>query len=169
MMLLDVAPPDFEVVDAWSPVADGPFGVMGCHRPAHVRHVYAGADALAVDEVVLGDLGVEDPRLAPIVRRAHHWFGLPLLAPRRRRRSAALALVVARARTHRHHSAILGAASYPVYMYLSNHGELFVPAMDTVAFPPTRTRGSRNARCAVDLATSLRAPASITMTPCAPS
>ena len=29
---------------AWSPVADGPFGVMGCHRPADVRHLYAGAD-----------------------------------------------------------------------------------------------------------------------------
>ena len=33
MMLLDVAPPDFAVVDAWAPVADGPFGVMGCRRP----------------------------------------------------------------------------------------------------------------------------------------
>ena len=140
MMLLDVAPPDFEVVDAWAPVADGPFGVMGCHRPAYVRHVYAGADALAVDEVVLGDLGVEDPRLAPIVRRAHHWFGLPLRAPivdgdRPRLYSSfrgAHASAPLRA---------LGAASYPVYMYLSNHGELFVPAMDTVAFPPTRPAG----------------------------
>ena len=34
MMVLDVAPPDFSVVDGWEPVADGPFGVMGCHRPA---------------------------------------------------------------------------------------------------------------------------------------
>ena len=76
MMLLDVAPPDFAVVDVWAPVADGPFGVMGCHRPAAVRHLYAGADALAVDEVVLEDLGIDDPRRAPIVRRAHHWFGL---------------------------------------------------------------------------------------------
>ena len=61
MMLLDVAPPDFAVVDVWAPVADGPFGVMGCHRPATVRHLYAGADALAVDEVVLDDLGIDDP------------------------------------------------------------------------------------------------------------
>ena len=76
MMLLDVAPPDFGIVDVWAPVADGPFGVMGCHRPAAVRHLYAGADALAVDEVVIEDLGVDDPRRAPIVRRAHHWFGL---------------------------------------------------------------------------------------------
>ncbi len=54
MMLLDVAAPDFAVVDAWAPVADGPFGVMGCHRPAMIRHIYAGADALAVDEVGAG-------------------------------------------------------------------------------------------------------------------
>ena len=81
MMLLDVAPPDFAIVDAWAPVADGPFGVMGCRRPAQVRHLYAGADALAVDEVVLADLGIGDPRRAPIVRRAHHWFGLPLSTP----------------------------------------------------------------------------------------
>jgi hypothetical protein len=76
-----VAPPDFAVVDAWAPVADGPFGVMGCDRPAQIRHVYAGADALAVDEAVLADLGIEDARRAPIVRRAHHWFGLPVHVP----------------------------------------------------------------------------------------
>ena len=76
MMVLDVAPPDFSVVDGWEPVADGPFGVMGCHRPAQVRYMYAGADALSVDEVVLGDLGVTDPRQAPVLRMAYHWFGL---------------------------------------------------------------------------------------------
>ena len=62
MMLLDVAPPDFSIVDAWDPVADGVFGVMGCSHPARVRALYAGVDALAVDEVVLGDLGLADPR-----------------------------------------------------------------------------------------------------------
>jgi len=76
MMLLDVAPPHFAVVDAWAPVADGPFGVMGCHRPAQVRYLYAGADALAVDAAVLADLGIGDPRRAPIVAQACHWFGL---------------------------------------------------------------------------------------------
>ena len=73
MMLLDVAPPDFSVIDGWAPVADGLFGVMGCHRPAGVRLVYAGADALSVDEVVLGDLGI-DPR-----RAAYRPNGLPLV------------------------------------------------------------------------------------------
>lgn len=35
----------------------------------------------------------------------------------------------------------LGALAYPVYVYLSDHGELFVPALDTVAFPPLRPIG----------------------------
>jgi Domain of unknown function (DUF362) len=141
MMLLDVAPPDFAVVDAWAPVADGPFGVMGCHRPADVRHVYAGADALAVDEVVLADLGVADPRRAPIVRRAHHWFGLDPLEVRvdgtrpdlRDELRGAHASPVLRA---------LGAVSYPVYVYLSRDGELFVPPLDQRAFPPVQPVGA---------------------------
>jgi uncharacterized protein (DUF362 family) len=137
MMLLDAAPPDFAIIDAWSPVADGPFGVMGCHRPADVRYIYAGADALSVDEVVLGDLGVGDPRLAPIVRQVYHWFGLspadvpvdgdrPQLGQELRGAHASRLL------------RWLGAVSYPVYVYLSDHGELFVPAFDAAAFPPLR-------------------------------
>jgi len=159
MMLLDVAPPDFAIVDAWAPVADGPFGVMGCRRPAQVRHLYAGADALAVDEAVLADLGIGDARRAPIVRRAHHWFGLPISTPvvdgvrpllheelRGAHRSTALRA--------------LGAVSYPIYMYLSNHGEVFVPAMDTNAFPPSGRTGSvtRAVRWAAQRAFGLRAP-----------
>jgi uncharacterized protein (DUF362 family) len=141
MMVLDVAPPDFAVVDAWSPVADGPFGVMGCAHPADVRHLYAGADALAVDEVVLGDLGVDDPRSAPIVRRAHHWFGLPVQAVVVDGERPALRSELRGA----HASAplrLLGTMSYPIYVYLSNRGELFVPAMDVTAFPPTVPAGA---------------------------
>ncbi len=160
MMLLDVAPPDFAVVDAWAPVADGPFGVMGCRRPAMVRHLYAGADALAVDEAVLADLGVADPRQAPIVAQAYHWFGLepapvtvdgdrPPLGGQLR---GAHGSVLLRG---------LGTASYPIYMYLSNRGELFVPAMDTAAFPPLARPGAatRSVRWLSQRAFGLRAPA----------
>jgi uncharacterized protein (DUF362 family) len=137
MMLLDAAPPDFAIIDAWSPVADGPFGVMGCHRPADVRYIYAGADALSVDEVVLGDLGVGDPRLAPIVRQVYHWFGLsPADIPVDGNRPQ-----LGQELRGAHRSRLLrglGAISYPVYVYLSDHGELFVPAFDAAAFPPRR-------------------------------
>ena len=160
MMLLDVAPPDFAVVDAWAPVADGPFGVMGCRRPAMVRHIYAGADALAVDEAVLADLGVADPRLAPIVAQAYHWFGLehvPISVdgtrpPLGRQLRGAHASVLLRG---------LGTASYPIYMYLSNRGELFVPDMDTAAFPPLGRSGAatRTVRWLSQRAFGLRAPA----------
>ncbi|HEY7013930.1 MAG TPA: DUF362 domain-containing protein [Streptosporangiaceae bacterium] len=160
MMLLDVAPPDFAVVDAWAPVADGPFGVMGCRRPAMVRHIYAGADALAVDEAVLADLGVADPRLAPIVAQAYHWFGLEhgpasvdgTRPPLGRQLRGAHASVLLRG---------LGTASYPIYMYLSNRGELFVPDMDTAAFPPLARSGAatRTVRWLSQRAFGLRAPA----------
>ncbi len=159
MMLLDVAPPHFAVVDAWAPVADGPFGVMGCHRPAQVRYLYAGADALAVDAAVLADLGIGDPRRAPIVAQACHWFGLqpgaavvdgPAAPLRQQLRGA-------------HSSSLLrglAAVSYPVYVYLSKRGELFVPAMDTTAFPPSAPSGAptRAVRWLSQRAFGLRAP-----------
>ncbi|HTW02914.1 MAG TPA: DUF362 domain-containing protein [Streptosporangiaceae bacterium] len=162
MMLLDVAPPHFAVVDAWAPVADGPFGVMGCHRPAQVRYLYAGADALAVDAAVLADLGIDDPRRAPIVAQACHWFGLdprpaavdgPQAPLRQQLRGA-------------HSSALLrglAAVGYPVYMYASNRGELFVPAMDTAAFPPSAPCGAptRAVRWLSQRAFGLRAPAPV--------
>jgi uncharacterized protein (DUF362 family) len=160
MMVLDVAPPDFAVVDAWAPVADGPFGVMGCSRPADVRHVYAGADVLAVDEAVLADLGITDPRRAPIVARTHHWFGLPVRP---------VTVDGTRPMLHTelrgaHSSAplrALGTMSYPIYVYLSNRGELFVPAMDEDAFPPTQHAGTltRAVRWSSQRAFGLRAPA----------
>src|SRR5580693_4218161 len=160
MMLLDVAPPHFAVVDAWAPVADGPFGVMGCHHPAGIRAVYAGRDALAVDEAVLADMGVTDPRRAPIVAQAYHWFGLepaPLTVdgagpPLRERLRGAHSSPLLRG---------LGTISYPIYMYLSNRGELFVPAMDTAAFPPLQPSGpvTRSVRWLSQRAFGLRPPA----------
>jgi uncharacterized protein (DUF362 family) len=162
MMLLDVAPPHFAVVDAWAPVADGPFGVMGCHHPAQVRYLYAGADALAVDAAVLADLGIGDPRRAPIVAQACHWFGLEPgaaavdgpQAPLRRQLRGAHSSPLLRG---------LSTVSYPVYMYLSNRGELFVPAMDTAAFPPSAPTSvpTRAVRWLSQRAFGLRAPARV--------
>jgi uncharacterized protein (DUF362 family) len=159
MMLLDAAPPDFSVVDGWAPVADGPFGVMGCHRPADVRHLYAGADALSVDEVVLRDLGIDDPRRSPVVRLAYHWFGLT---------PGAVAVDGVRADLRHElrgaHASralrTLGALSGPVYVYLSKGGRIFVPAFDPTAFPPLHPVGRtmRLVQWATQRAFGLRAP-----------
>ena len=90
---------------------------------------------------MLADLGVPDPRLAPIVRRAHHWFGLgrtdaPIVGGRpplgRELRGRACLTYVSR---------LLGLVSYPIYVYLSGDGVRFVPAIDTEAFPPTTRAG----------------------------
>ncbi len=161
MMLLDVAPPDFAIVDGWAPVADGPFGVMGCADPADVRCVYAGADALAVDTTVLADMGVADPRRAPIVRRAMHWFGLALPAVDVDGFRPDLARQLRGAHGSRTLRA-LGTASYPIYMALSKRGELFVPAMDTAAFPPMLAPGlpTRTVRRAAQVAFGLGVPRS---------
>ena len=84
---------------------------------------------------MLADLGIDDARRAPIVAKAYHWFGL---AP------SPLAVDGTRPDLGKqlrgaHSSAVLralGALSYPIYAFLSNHGELFVPAVDIDEFPP---------------------------------
>jgi uncharacterized protein (DUF362 family) len=139
MLVLDQAPPEFGVVDAWGELADGPFGVMGCARPTTDYRIYAGADVLALDAAVLADLGIEDPRKSPITRTACQWFGVdprpevhgePGPFPDRFRRPWDSPL-----------QRSLAAAGYPVYTYVSRHGELFVPAMDRTAFPELQRPG----------------------------
>ena len=159
MMLLDVAPPDFSVIDGWTPVADGLFGVMGCHRPAGVRLVYAGGDALSVDEVVLGDLGI-DPRRAPIVRMTYHWFGLSPAAVEVDGRRPDLRHELRGAHASRPVRA-LGMLSGLVYIYMSNAGRIFVPEFDPSFFPPLRPVGPalRTVQWATQRAFGIRAPA----------
>jgi hypothetical protein len=160
MMLLDVAPPDFAVIDGWTPVAQGPFGVMGCHQPSGVRLVYAGSDALSVDEVVLGDLGIDDARRAPIVRMAHHWFGLAPASIEVDGRRPELQRDLRGAHASRS-VRLLGMASHPIYVYLSNGGRVFVPKFDCASFPPLRPVGPalRTIQWVSQRAFGIRAPA----------
>jgi Domain of unknown function (DUF362) len=41
MMVLDVAPPDFGIIEGWGECADGPLGVMGCRRPVTLNRLWA--------------------------------------------------------------------------------------------------------------------------------
>lgn len=159
MMLLDVAPPDAAVVDAWGPLADGPVGVMGCRHPAEAWRLYAGADPLSVDRAVLDDMGLPDASRVPIVRRAVHWFGIELGPPEVHGSPGAFD-------SHFRHPwsrpawRAMAVLSYPVYVYISGEGRLFVPQMDEAAFPPRRVDSwpVRLIRRSAQLAFALRPP-----------
>jgi uncharacterized protein (DUF362 family) len=134
MMLLDGFPPDFVLLDAYDQASDGLVGVMGCPRPASPRRVYAGEDALAVDLVAARHMGVREPEQTNILRAACHWFG----DPRER-----IEVVGTNENLHEwrgpyetEFSTILSFVAYPVYVFGSGRGSLFVPEMDEIAFPP---------------------------------
>jgi uncharacterized protein (DUF362 family) len=136
MMLLDGFPPDFVLLDAYDQASDGLVGVMGCPRPPAPRRVYAGEDALSVDLVAARHMGVREPEQTNILRAACHWFGDP------RARIEVVGtdenLRVWRGPYETEFSTLLSFVAYPVYVFGSGRGSLFVPEMDETAFPPQR-------------------------------
>jgi uncharacterized protein (DUF362 family) len=133
MMLLDGFPPDFVLLDAYDEASDGLVGVMGCPRPPSPRRVYAGEDALAVDLVAARHMGVREPEQTNILRAACHWFGDP------RERIEVVGtnenLRGWRGPYETEFSTLLSFVAYPVYVFGSGRGSLFVPEMDETAFP----------------------------------
>jgi uncharacterized protein (DUF362 family) len=134
MMLLDGFPPDFALLDAYDEASDGLIGVMGCPRPQAPRRVYAGEDALSVDLVAARHMGVAAPEQTNILRAACHWFGDP---------RARVELIGTdenlkgwRGPYETEFSTLLSFVAYPVYVFGSGRGSLFVPEMDEQAFPP---------------------------------
>jgi uncharacterized protein (DUF362 family) len=131
MMTLDLAPPDFGVVDAWGTCGDGPLGVMGCRTPATLARFWAGNDIVSLDAAVIADLG-DDPSNSIMLRRARDWFGVdlgvdlgsvePIDRSFQRRRATVLGRFIC-------------ATAYPMYLFGSNRGALFVPEFDETAFP----------------------------------
>ncbi|MEU4622061.1 DUF362 domain-containing protein [Actinoplanes sp. NPDC023801] len=159
MMLLDACPPDFAVVDAWGPVATGLFGVMGCDRPVTMHRLYAGPDPVSVDRQVLADMGVDDPDEVPMLRRARHWFGRDI-RPAAVHGDAGPITADLRLPARRGLRRALARMASPIYVYASRSGEVFVPAMDTGAFPPLRRAGAgtRFVRWATQRVFGLRPP-----------
>ncbi len=138
LMLLDAAPIDLAVVDAWGKVADGPLGVMGCHRPSAQHRVYAGRNAVAVDATVISDLGVE-PSGCEFLRRADQWFGGHGSLHHQPSRLGPLENV--RVPQANWWFRLVNAMAVPVYMNLSGNGRLFVPYFDQDAFPSIDSPG----------------------------
>jgi uncharacterized protein (DUF362 family) len=134
MMLMDGFPPDFVLLDAYEQASDGLVGVMGCPRPPSPRRVYAGEDALSVDLVAARHMGVRDPEETNILRAACHWFGNPgtrieIVGTNENLRGW-------RGPYETEFSTMLSFVAYPVYVFGSGRGSLFVPEMDEKAFPP---------------------------------
>ncbi len=131
MMVLDLAPPDFGIIEAWGECADGPLGVMGCRAPATLSRIWASRNIVALDAAVIADIG-EDPANAVILRRARDWFGIDITTP-------ADEVVPIAAAFRRRKATMFGkfvcATAYPMYMFGSGKGSLFVPEMDERAFP----------------------------------
>lgn len=134
MMLMDGFPPDFVLLDAYDEASDGLVGVMGCPQPPSPRRIYAGEDALAVDLVAARHMGVREPEQTNILRAACHWFGDP------RERTEVVGtdenLRGWRGPYETEFSTLLSFVAYPVYVFGSGRGSLFVPEMDERAFPP---------------------------------
>jgi hypothetical protein len=140
MMLLSDCPPHFALLDAFENVPDGVVGMMGCPRPKALRRLYGGADALAVDFVAARHMGVADPMSSQLLRTACHWFGEPPEPIRVIGHDRPLPRW--RGPYHTEWSALLSILAYPVYEHGSGRGALFVPEMDTRAFPPLGRVGS---------------------------
>ncbi len=149
MALLDEYPPHYVLLDGYDAAPDGLAGMMGCRRPRAPQRFYAGADPFAVDCVAARHLGVNDPEDSALLRAASHWFGgwpqdvqvVGTDEPVKGWRGP-------QANDFR---ALLSLMAMPVYVWGSGRGSLFVPAMDTAAFPEKKPAGffTRNARCMV--------------------
>jgi uncharacterized protein (DUF362 family) len=136
MMLLDEFPPHFALLDAYDSAADGLIGVMGCPRPKSPKRLYAGADALALDMVAARHLGITDPGDSSILRAATQWFGNP--AGTTEVIGTDEPLAAWRGPYDNELSALLSFFAFPVYVFGSGRGSLFVPEMDKEAFPPLK-------------------------------
>jgi uncharacterized protein (DUF362 family) len=139
MMLLNDFPPHFGIVDAFENVPDGLVGVMGCRKPIHPLRFYAGPDALAVDSVVLQHIGSDQFESSSLLRSTAQWFGggrNPIEV-----KGENSPIENWRGPYHNELRSLLSIMAYPVYVMGSGRGSLFVPEMDSQAFPLVRREG----------------------------
>jgi uncharacterized protein (DUF362 family) len=141
MMLMNDFPPHFALLDAYDSAADGMLGMMGCPRPRVPRRLYAGTDALAVDMVATRHMGLRQPRRAATLNTACHWFGDP--TPTTVVEGDDTPLTAWRGPYQNEWTTLLSLLAYPVFEFASGRGTLFVPEMDTHAFPPLEPESFR--------------------------
>jgi uncharacterized protein (DUF362 family) len=143
MALLHDFPPDLALLDAFDHVADGVAGILGTSSPLHPKRLYGSEDALALDIVAMRHCHFKRPLEVGTMREARQWFGSisenspvygenALMSKFRHPRSNGF-------------FALLSALAFPVYSLASGRGFLFVPEMDTAAFPPKQNETSAEA------------------------
>ncbi len=137
MMVLDAAPPDLALVDAWTDVPDGVAGVLGCPWPATPLRFYAGADPLAVDRVLFRHLGVDLYRTHP-VKIGIDWFGDPLQTVEIQ--GIDRPIEDFRGVHHTPGASLLGLFAFTAFERASRRGARFVPQTDERAFPFRRPK-----------------------------
>jgi uncharacterized protein (DUF362 family) len=134
MMLLSDFPVHYALLDGYDTAPDGLLGMMGAPHPKTPRRLYAGGDILAIDIVAARHLGFSDPYQATLLRAACYWFGDPsrqitVLGPDE-------PIPNWRNPYQNEWTTLLSLLAHPVYEFGSGRGALFVPEMDTSAFPP---------------------------------
>jgi hypothetical protein len=139
MMQMSDFPPDFALLDAYDGAADGLLGMMGCPRPKVPRRLYAGSDALALDLTAARHMGLQDPRRSHILNTACHWFGDP--SPYIEVLGEDTPLPRWRGPYSTEWTTLLSLIAFPIYEFASGRGALFVPEMDTKAFPLIQREG----------------------------
>lgn len=138
-MLLDDFPPHFTIVEAYDLVPIGILGVMGCKNPINPKRFYFGTDTLSVDLTLAKHLRILNIPEKSSLQNTLHWFGIENLECKIIGEDSIIKEW--KSPTKNYFWAFLGLISMPVYQLLSKKGELFVPNMDAVSFPPKKNPG----------------------------
>jgi uncharacterized protein (DUF362 family) len=139
MMVLSDFAPDFVLLDAYDTAADGLLGVIGCPRPPSPQRLYASGDAVALDLVAARHMGLPDARMSSMLNIACQWFGDP--TPHIQVIGSDQPMQRWRGPYTNEWTTLLSLLAFPVYQFASGRGKLFVPEMDTSAFPPLNREG----------------------------
>ena len=133
LMVLDAFPPDLALLDAWRDVPDGLVGMMGSAHPKQPLRLYASTDALSLDRVVARHTFTKGDGAHRLIDCAIDWFGDP---------SASLTVIGDdtpisgwQAPDAGRFDRLMTRLAEPVFVHASGRGAVFVPPMDTVAFP----------------------------------
>lgn len=132
-MLLDDFPPEFNVVDAYDAIPDGLIGVMGCKHPVSPKRFYFGKDPVSIDLVIHRQLGTKALPEKSSLSNAMHWFGIESFEPTIVGEDSPI--TPWKSPTRNFFWSVLSLSAFPVYQFFSKKGLLFVPKMDTKAFP----------------------------------